>query len=50
MTNLPDVLLSSQRILFSSQDECHMRQTGQPDTVDKELKVQMKLYVKFNQK
>lgn len=35
---LPDVVLSSQWILYSSQYKCHMRQTGQPGTVHKKLK------------
>lgn len=36
--HLPDVVLGGQRVLSPSQDERHVRQTGQPDAVDEELK------------
>lgn len=36
--HLPDVVLGGQRVLGPSQDERHVRQTGQPDAVDEELK------------
>lgn len=40
MTHPPDVVIGRERVLFSAQDEGHMRKTGQPDAVDDKLGAQ----------